>query len=646
MNWKHVLSVTVLITVVALSNGCGTDPSTTLGLGPQCHGDDPNGVEWQSWRDLTTTEFGDKFNELVDDYRMIDVEAYETRSGMRYAGVWRLNTDNRKWAERRDLSDTEYSMWWQTYKAEGMRPIDVEAYQVGGVWNFAGVWVENCEKLGWASFRNISDQEFSDRFTEYSGKGYRPIDIEASPANDATLYSVIWLENDDNTQWIELRDMSESVYTSNFQSFLSQGYRALDVESYIQGGVQRYAAIWVRNTNGRGWAAWRDMSQQGWANKWRELTDRGYRPIDIDVYPTPTGEMQYLGVWRQDGDRNDWADKDAVDNRVQQFMSDYNLVGISAVIIKDGKVVYRRGFGFADAAANKEAWSKTIYRTASVAKSITGIVAMRLVDQDFIDLDLPTRDYVPSLPAFHTHTLRNLLSHRACIRHYIANDPVWNSPGYAYAQDALVLFENDPLQGFNGGAVQVCNAPNQAYSYSTHGFTIFAAACEVAVGNVPYSQILTAEISDPFGISTLKQEDRSDGEYERSEIYDTSGNPIASPFDVTWKLAGGGMEISTYDLARMGMMLIDNQLMPNTLRTEMWTPPDGLSSYALAWGTGTHLGRPVRTHNGAQEGARTVWRLYPNDRLSIAVMTSIQINETSGNSIDDLARDIATIVLQ
>lgn len=607
--------------------------------------DDPNHVGWFSYRDLTSAQFSARFLSLRDDYRVIDVEAYEVDEEMRYAGIWQRNDDNLRWASWRDLTHDQYHQRWEQYRDEGLRPIDVEAYRVGNASRYAGVWVENTEGLRWASYRNLTNDDFVANFERHRS-GFLPIDIEASPAENANRYAVIWVENRDDLAWKEYRNMSASSYASRFEQFREQGFRVLDLDSYRQNGEQRYAAIWVENENQRGWAAWRDMSSRSWANRWRGLNDQGFRPIDIDVYPGSTGE-RYLGVWRQNGERHTWGPKQEIDERVQRFKQRYDLPAISVVIAHQGAIRYRRGFGEADLEAQKVAWSRTLYRTASVCKPVTALVALRLADRGVIDLDRPSREYLPSLPSHHSHNLRQLLSHRGCVRHYKSGDPVNASrPPMERSQDALGLFQDDPLQGFDNDGNQICDEAAEAYSYSTHAFTILAAAMERATGDTPYRWLLRSEIAGPFGIGTLRQEDRNVSRYERAQIYGSGNHVISNPNDITWKLAGGGCEISTMDLARLGMAVAEGRVLPSDRQTEMWTAPDTLNSnYGLGWALGTHQGQAVRSHTGSQQGANSAWRIYPSEPLVVAVMINRTVQAIDNDSTGNLARDLAAIVL-
>ena len=82
---------------------------------------------WASFRDLTSAEFSAKFAEFRDaGYRMIDIDAYPNGSGVLYSQVWENNSDNRGWAEYRDMTSAQYATRWADLRDAGYRPHDFE----------------------------------------------------------------------------------------------------------------------------------------------------------------------------------------------------------------------------------------------------------------------------------------------------------------------------------------------------------------------------------------------------------------------------------------------------------------------------------------------------------------------------------------
>src|SRR5687768_4422413 len=98
------------------------------------------------------------------------------------------------------------------------------------------------------------------------------------------------------------------------------------------------------------------------------------------------------------------------------------VTGLASVVVKDGKVVSRRGLGVADAATNAPVTTKTVFRLASLSKAFAATLTALLVDRGFIRWDDRVQDLVPSFELSDSReapklTVDALLSHRVGISH-------------------------------------------------------------------------------------------------------------------------------------------------------------------------------------------------------------------------------------
>jgi CubicO group peptidase (beta-lactamase class C family) len=597
---------------------------------------DPDETSWSSVRNMSSAAFSAHFSAMKDDYLLIDIEVDEIDGQERVGAVWQWNSDNRGWAEWRNLTHEQFSAKWSEYADAGYRLIDQEAYLLDGSRYYAGIWIENKEGYGWASFRNLTTEQFSEKFNEYKND-YIIIDVEAYPTGDGLRYAMVWVRNAANLDWVEWRNLTSEQFAEKFDQYQAD-YRVWDIESYQANGVQYYAGIWIENSNGRGWAEYRDMSATGFRNRWYRLRDLGYRLVDYEIYPSASG-YRYAGVWRQNSERPNWSLKDAVDARVQTELDTFGVPGIGVAIAQSGEIKYMRGFGFQDADAGVWYSARTINRLASVAKAVTGVLAVKLQsDGEINDLDNATSTLVGALPGHHTHTLRQLLANRGGVGHYA--DHGTPNGSYNSALEASQAFWNDALP----------YAPGTNCIYSTHGYTIVGAALESATGQ-PVEDILVNEIGAPYGLPTLRVEDVSVADDNRSRVYNDAGAE-ATPDNIYWKAYGGGQEASAYDLVRFGMKVLDDTILGGDERTELWSVPaptpciglDGRnqSGYALGWDTGTDQGTQVVAKGGNQLGANTYIRIYPEHDIVIVVLAN---RDGGGHSTPQLGRDIGTLML-
>ncbi|NJM08503.1 beta-lactamase family protein [Candidatus Gracilibacteria bacterium] len=594
---------------------------------------DPNSTGWFSVRNMTGADHQAFFDSTAaQGYIMIDAERHEIGDQLRHSSVWQRNTDGRGWASRSNLTSAEFSDYWDEYTKAGMRLIDQDTFEVDGELRYGGIWMENVENLGWFSYRNQTSAEFSEQFTAKSRDGFMLVDVEAYQIDGQQRYSQIWVENKNNLDWIERRDMTSQQYADYFDEYAARGMRVLDLESYRVGSQQRYAAIWVANTSGRGWYAYRDMTAQQYGNRWFELRDAGYRLTDFEIYETANG-TRYAGVWRQNNARPNWGLKDGVNRLGEAYIANNDLAGLSIAVAQQGKFVYLRGFGHADIALNREFHSGTIARLASSSKAVAGVLALELEEKGLIDIDAQTRDYAPSLPNHHSHLVWHTIGNRSGVRHYGDDpDPTKNvATQYDTALEAAELFEDDPLNF----------VPGTGYGYSTHAYTMLGAAMEGAVGD-PLATIVDEHLSDAYNIPTLQAEDRSQSNALRATLYkgtDSGPEPVV-PDNISWKILGGGLEVSGADFARLGMKLMDGTILSEDSRERMWTPTTNASDFALGWNTGVDQGTQVVARVGAQTGGRSYIRMYPEHEIVIVILSNQR-----GHEPVDLGRAIGTLML-
>lgn len=148
-------------------------------------------------------------------------------------------------------------------------------------------------------------------------------------------------------------------------------------------------------------------------------------------------------------------------------------------VSRNGETIYSRGFGYSDVENNVKAHSGTVMRIASISKALTSTIALKLVEQNKLDLDKPVDEYLTYLPPFKYKnqafkiTPRQLLSHTAGIRHYKENKSekkakdqrigdtefpeFFLNQNFKTTKDALSIFVNDELLNEPGKNIEANN---------------------------------------------------------------------------------------------------------------------------------------------------------------------------------------------
>lgn len=130
--------------------------------------------------------------------------------------------------------------------------------------------------------------------------------------------------------------------------------------------------------------------------------------------------------------------------------------------------------------------------------------------------------------------------------------------------------------------------------------------------------------------------------YDRAVPYRSNNSPM-SYSNNSWKVLGGGIEASAYELSRFGSQLLNAEIVSEDTRdNRLWQRVNTSSSVGLAWFRGTSDGRRIVAHGGSWTGARSYLRIYRDDGLVIAIMSNR--NDHSARDVTDLATEIASVI--
>jgi CubicO group peptidase (beta-lactamase class C family) len=183
-----------------------------------------------------------------------------------------------------------------------------------------------------------------------------------------------------------------------------------------------------------------------------------------------------------------------IDAIVQQAMTDNPIPGFQMCIVKDGQVVYNKGFGLADIAAGRPMTPQSVMIQASAAKPLTAAAVLGLVEQGKIDLEAHVTDYLPYFtmadPRYKDITVRMLLSHRSGLPD---TDNNWDTP-----LDPAI----DPLEQAVRWVAdkQLLFAPGTDWSYSDKNYSALGAIIAAVTGK-PYPTYMQEEWLTRLGMT-------------------------------------------------------------------------------------------------------------------------------------------------
>ena len=328
----------------------------------------------------------------------------------------------------------------------------------------------------------------------------------------------------------------------------------------------------------------------------------------------------------------------AVDAYVQKALADRTLPGASVAVIKDGKVVLAKGYGFSDVEKGIQASEQTIYQLASVTKPFTAMATLMLVEDGKLSLDGRITEILPGLPAaWGGVTVRHLLSHTSGIKSYTDVFGAQKVPeGKVFTAGEILALVKDAPPVF---------APGERYAYCNTGYYLLGMIIEKVAGK-PYATFLADRIFKPLGMRSTSLDDYADARPHRARGY-TLAQGTSAPAGHTHPsqpFSAGALVSTVVDLAKWEAALGARKLLKPASYDLMWTPArfnDGKASgYALGWQVDTYRTRPRQAHGGGITGFSTFFARYPEDKVTVVVLVNQQ-----GNAGGALANGIAELFI-
>ncbi|MEE0974453.1 MAG: serine hydrolase domain-containing protein [Muribaculaceae bacterium] len=357
--------------------------------------------------------------------------------------------------------------------------------------------------------------------------------------------------------------------------------------------------------------------------------------------------------------------QELTDQALQGVFDEFKMVGLSAAVVKDGKIIYNQSFGYKNLEDSTPLTNDDVMRIASISKSFTATSLLQLVDKGIISLDDDVSDLIgftlrnpnhPDVPI----TLRMVLSHTASIRD---------------KDDYSTLDHLNPA--VNGDCVESYfdYKPGEGYNYSNMGLNLAGAILE-KVSGVRFDNYVRQNVINRLGLyggHNVDSLDASriariyrirDGVYEEATgAYASRANvmpdyvhgysaPIFSPT--------GGVKISARDLAQYMMMHMNygeyngtriiSEESARAMQTPVWIAKnEGDEQYGLCLREfidfvddaryNTPGNYPIG-HTGGAYGLRSIMIWSPADNWGIVAMT----NGYTGIEDKDLLKTIVNAI--
>jgi CubicO group peptidase (beta-lactamase class C family) len=309
------------------------------------------------------------------------------------------------------------------------------------------------------------------------------------------------------------------------------------------------------------------------------------------------------------------ADFPGADDLVLRLMSMDNVCGVALALIKDGRIVLEKGYGFRDLESHAPVTTASLFNIGSISKSFTALGIAQLVDQQQVELDTPVIKYIPDLrlsdpQVAQVVTLRQLLSHTSGL----PPDEQWPQQVPPTREEIVSEFANVPITAQPGTRFQYCSR-----------CVVLAAYVLERITGQSWEAYTQAHIFEPLGMTAASFGPRGlEQGPDRAQPY--RHDAVLGDVPVPWGRLqyleplgpAGGIDANVDEMARYallqlgdgtisGQQILSAQMMGELQRPEIavgtdWTPaaPREDMHYALGWFTANVRGVHLVFHNGAQ----------------------------------------------
>lgn len=333
-----------------------------------------------------------------------------------------------------------------------------------------------------------------------------------------------------------------------------------------------------------------------------------------------------------------------IDAAARQDVTSGRLAGAAVAIMRDGRLVFEKGYGRANLELGVPVNTKTVFRIGSLTKQFTAAGVLLLAEQGKLKIDGKLSLYLPEFPRANEVTLRDLLNHTSGI-HNFTEGPVIDrisTSGATVQRLVADIAGQSPLYDFE---------PGTGWWYSNSNYALLGAVIERVSGK-SWGTFMKAEIFDKLGMADTSADKASDLVTGRASGYSLIGGAAgkfrnADFTDMSVPYAAGALRSTIADMARWNAALFGGKLLKPQSLKEMLAPGrlrnGAVNQTAIAWPGGkasspppefipgyyafgldhhTENGRRIIGHDGSIAGFDAVMQTYVDEGLTVIVLTN------------------------
>lgn len=304
-----------------------------------------------------------------------------------------------------------------------------------------------------------------------------------------------------------------------------------------------------------------------------------------------------------------------LDSIMRQFHK-ANVFNGTVLVAKEGKVVFNKGYGFADAASKKRNDVNTIFQIGSVTKQFTAAAIMKLQEEKKLSVNDYIAKYFPELEGGDSITIHHLLTHRSGLYNYTDDTAMWYGQ---LSKEKLIDYINKRSVLFKPGA---------RMQYNNTGYALLGYLIEKLSGK-GYEQYIRDNFFKPlkmassgFDFTNLSSPHKATGYYDNGTTH-----LQARIVDSTVSYAAGSIYSTTSDMLKWSVALLNQRI----IKPASWKIMTMTHSEKYGYGLviDSVAGEKNIWHNGGLDGFVSTCYNLPKQKITIVVFSNYMQSNTS-----------------
>lgn len=227
-------------------------------------------------------------------YALEWIDGFDVGGNVYYNAVFRPK-GNAGWAAFHGLTAAQHQQRFNEYTGKGYRPHQVESYLGQGGVRYAAIYRKQSGPA-YSAYHGLDANAHQARMDALTKDGYRPRNVSVVSSGGQRRYTALY-EKADIGSWQAKSQLTATEYQQAFNSNAQQGRQVVYLNAYVHSGQPYFSAIWSSKANGP-YKARHGLSSVQYQSEWQGNTSAGLLTRDVTGYSSG-GSARYAAIWRK-----------------------------------------------------------------------------------------------------------------------------------------------------------------------------------------------------------------------------------------------------------------------------------------------------------------------------------------------------------